>query len=274
MKTFFLPLLLLCIQASAQSFPAPLPAAKNDPVLIAHRGDHTSVPENSVAAIEAAIRCGVDYVELDLRTTRDGFLVLCHNASVDHMTNGKGNVKDLTLAQIRALRVKATDSTDTHEYHIAEFREALAACRHRMNIYLDFKDADVPQTLAQIREADMEKNVVVYLNHPSQYGQWRAAAPTIPLMATLPDAITTVEQLDAFFSSTPIEIIDNIPPAAVQSALRKKGVAVWVDVQSRTEGPQSWNEAMARGVQGLQTDHPEALVAYLRSRNQHAEPAR
>lgn len=275
MKAFFLQLSLLAvgIPAFAQSFQAPLPAVPHDLVLIAHRGDHTAAPENSVASIAAAIRAGVDYVEMDLRTTRDGFLVLNHDASVDRVTNGKGNVKDLTLAQLKALRVKPTDSSDTHEYHITEFRDALAACSHRMNIYLDFKDADVPQALAQIREAGMEKNVVVYLNQPAQYQQWRNAAPAMPLMTSLPESITTVKQLDAFFAATSIQVIDNIPPQVLMGALHKKGVAIWVDVQSRTEGPESWNKALASGVQGLQTDHPAALVTYLRSRGMLQPPA-
>ena len=57
-------------------------------------------PENSVATIQEAIQLGADYVELDLRTTKDGFLILSHNETVDSKSNGVGKVSDLTLAEI------------------------------------------------------------------------------------------------------------------------------------------------------------------------------
>lgn len=65
---------------------APLPKCKNGFIVIAHRGSHLIKPENSIASIEEAIDLGADYVEIDLRTTRDGHLVLLHNETVDHTT--------------------------------------------------------------------------------------------------------------------------------------------------------------------------------------------
>ena len=90
----------------AQPTATPLPAVKNGFVVISHRGNHVNVPENTLAAVEEAIRAGADYTEMDLRTTKDSFLVLSHDATVDRMTNGMGRVKDLTLEEIEKLTVK------------------------------------------------------------------------------------------------------------------------------------------------------------------------
>lgn len=73
----------------------------------AHRGEHLRHPENSLPAIQAAIDAGMDYVELDVRTSSDGYLVLMHDPTVDRMTNGKGAIKDMTLAEIRQLDLGA-----------------------------------------------------------------------------------------------------------------------------------------------------------------------
>ena len=73
----------------------------------AHRGEHHHHPENSLPAIEAAAGAGVDYVELDIRTTSDGQLVLMHDATVNRMTNGKGKVAEMTFDEIRALDLSA-----------------------------------------------------------------------------------------------------------------------------------------------------------------------
>src|SRR5438552_1297682 len=109
-KIFLLPLLLfsLSIALYGQSR-APFPASHHKIIVIAHRGDHTEGPENTLAAYEKAIELGADYIETDLRTTKDGELVIMHDATVNRMTNGKGNVKDITWKEIKQLKIKAGD---------------------------------------------------------------------------------------------------------------------------------------------------------------------
>src|SRR5262249_48283752 len=72
-------------------------------VVISHRGEHLHHPENTIPAFRAAYEAGADFIELDLRTTSDGKLVLMHNDTVDARTNGSGAVKDMTFEQIRML---------------------------------------------------------------------------------------------------------------------------------------------------------------------------
>ncbi|MEV4887231.1 alpha/beta hydrolase fold domain-containing protein [Chitinophaga ginsengisegetis] len=250
----------LAITAFAQT----LPATRNKFVVVAHRGNHVSVPENTVAAIEETIRCGADYAELDLRTTKDGQLILMHNATVDKMTNGTGNVTALTLADIKKLQVR---STDGKVYRVPTFAEALQACKGKLNIYLDFKAADVPETWKQLQAAGMEKQVVVYLNEKDQYKAWKKTAPEAPLMTSLPDEVKTPEQLEFFLKNIRIAVLDNITDPAMLAVARKQNTAVWLDVQSPDEGPDSWQAAMSKGIQGVQTDHPEALISYLNTQH-------
>jgi glycerophosphoryl diester phosphodiesterase len=258
---------LLCLMGASISFaqtqPAPLPSVSHHLVVISHRGYHLHVPENSIASIEEAIKVGADFAEIDLRTTKDGYLVLCHDGSVNRMTDGKGNVKDLTLDQIQQLTLHSPDSTDKNVYHIPQFKEVLAACKGKINIYLDFKDADVKETYRQIQEAGMEHQIVVYINKPEQYPQWRQVAPQMPLMASLPRNTTTPAQFEAFMASTPVSVLDNVTDTALLAAVNHRGVAVWLDVEGPNESPAVWDAVIRKGVQGMQTDHPNALVPYL-----------
>jgi glycerophosphoryl diester phosphodiesterase len=249
--------------ALAQSPVAPLPVMPQHLVVISHRGYHLHVPENSIASIEQAIKVGVDFVEIDLRTTKDGYLVLSHDASVNRMTSGNGNVRDLTLTQIQSLTLHSPDSTDKNIYTIPQFKEVLAVCKGKINIYLDFKEADVKETYRQIKEAGMEKQIVVYINKPEQYPQWRAIAPHMPLMASLPRNASTPAQFEAFMQATPVEVLDNVTDTALLAAVNQKGVAVWLDVEGPNESPVIWDAVIRKGVQGMQTDHPDALVKYL-----------
>jgi len=118
---------------AAQGTLSPLPAVKNGFVVISHRGNHIKVPENTIASTKEAIRAGADYVEIDLRTTKDGYLVLSHDATVDRMTHGKGKVRSLTFEEIRRLKVgKGGRGVD----RIPTFGEILNVCKGRVNIYI------------------------------------------------------------------------------------------------------------------------------------------
>ena len=87
-------------------------AANGRPLVIAHRGASGSHPENTLPAFLRAIELGSDIVELDLRMTKDGHVVVIHDASVDRTTNGQGLVAELTLAQIKALDAGCAFSPD------------------------------------------------------------------------------------------------------------------------------------------------------------------
>jgi len=61
-----------------------------------------------------------------------------------------------------------------------------------------------------------------------------------------------------------IDVLDNVYDTTLLDFVRQKGVAVWLDVQSPNEGPAVWDAMLSRGVEGMQTDHPEALMDWLR----------
>lgn len=265
MRNCFLTLFLLFSAAIvfSQPAPAPLPETKYKLVVIAHRGNHIKVPENTLESVKEAIKSGADYVEIDLRTTKDGQLVIHHDATVDRMTNGRGNVKDLTLDEIQQLKVADKNKPTKKTYRIPTLSNVLKACKGKINIYLDFKDAGVTETYRQIQEAGMEKQVAVYINAIPQYKEWRKTAPGIPLITSAIEEVKNKEQLAFFLEQGTIEVLDNINDKEMVATANDKGVAVWLDAQSDHEGADEWNQVLQKEIQGIQTNHPEALIAYL-----------
>lgn len=257
---------LLCLLSSRDiltQHQVHLPVTRHQLVVIAHRGSHATVPENTLAAYENAIEEGADYVEMDLRTTKDGHLVIMHDESVKKMTGEKAFVKELTYGEISKLKIKPVLKEDTITYRVPDFGSVLNVCKGRINIYLDFKDADVGKTYQMIRQAGMQNHVVVYLNKEEQYGLWRKVAPQIPLMASLPENMN-IYQLNNFIDKNPLEVVDNAYSNDELSQMKKRKIAVWLDVQGGDEGPAKWEKALRSGVTGLQTDHPGKLIKYLK----------
>ena len=104
--------------------------------VVSHRADWRNFPENSLEAIESAIKMGVDIVELDVHRTADGELVICHDRTINRTTNGKGKISELTLDYIRNCYLRAGHNAVTR-YKMPTLAEALDLCKDRVLINLD-----------------------------------------------------------------------------------------------------------------------------------------
>jgi glycerophosphoryl diester phosphodiesterase len=269
--SFLFACLTLAIQSGAQNTVLhTLPKSKNKIIVIAHRGDHQIAPENSLLAIKNAIVDGADYVELDIRTTKDGHLVLMHDGTVDRMTNGHGKVHELNFDSLRVLKLFNKNIVNSDTLQIPTFEEALNVCKNKINIYLDFKAANVQQVYECIIKTKMENQLVVYINAPNQYADWRKYVPTMPLILSLntkiKDSIAMVEYLER----NPFDILDGnwteYTKETVQAALLK-GVPIWADMQAAKEDENYWTKGIELGLLGIQTDHPKELVQFIKKTN-------
>ena len=243
-----------------------LPKSKNKMIVIAHRGDHTFAPENSLLAIQNAINDGADYVELDIRTSKDGKLVLMHDVTVDRMTNGKGNVNELPFDTIRKLKLYNKNISNSDTLQVPTFEEALLICKNRINIYLDFKDADVQHVYKAINKANMQNHIVVYINAPNQYTNWRKYAPKMPLILSLNKKVKDSAEMIQYLNKIKIDILDgnwNEYTKETVIAASKMGVPVWADMQATKEDDAYWLKGIELGLWGIQTNHPKELVQLL-----------
>jgi glycerophosphoryl diester phosphodiesterase len=260
---------LLIVGGNAFAQKAIIPTCKNKFVIIAHRGNHVAAPENTLKAYQNAIDEGVDYIEIDLRNTKDSVLVIMHDSKIDRMTNGKGFVRDYLFDSLRQIKVRNADQPTWGEHLIPSFTEVLELCKGKINIYLDFKEASVAATYECIKRAGMDKNVVVYINSISQFKEWRSIAPQMPLIVSLPQKIKTKEAIIQLLSTFKVDILDGSFDeynAETVNGATERGIPIWADIQSPNEA-ELWNKALLIGLKGLQTDHPKELIEYLKSKN-------
>jgi len=128
--------------------------------VVSHRADWRNFPENSLEAIESAIQMGVDIVELDVRRTADGVLVVCHDSTINRTTNGKGKISELTLEYIRSRYLRAGHGATTR-YKMPTLAEALDLCNGRVLINLDKAINYYDQVMEMLVERKMADQVIM-----------------------------------------------------------------------------------------------------------------
>lgn len=118
--------------------------SKQNIYVAAHRGWCEKYPENTMPAFRAAVELGVDQIETDIRVTRDGELVLIHDATVDRTTNGTGKVCDKNLAELRALDAGSYKGKEFTGVKIPTFIELMEYAKTFVSLTLDIELKEYP----------------------------------------------------------------------------------------------------------------------------------
>ena len=135
------------------------------PWVIGHRGYPAKYPENTLAAFEAAIEAGAIMIELDVMLSRDRKVVVIHDATLDRTTNGKGNVADFTLAELKQLDAGSWLDAQFADQQIPELSEVLDLINSRAYVNIEIKsnayethhppDAIEKQVVDLLRQKDL-----------------------------------------------------------------------------------------------------------------------
>lgn len=142
---------------------------------VAHRGASAYAPENTLRAFRRAIELGAHMSELDLHLTKDGALVVMHNFTVDETTNGHGEIKDLTLAQIQALDAGQGESPPT-------LQQVIDLVRGRNGLYIELKGQGTPPATVKLLRANKftsSDQVIVGSFQPELVRETKELAPEL-----------------------------------------------------------------------------------------------
>ena len=108
--------------------------------IMGHRGAAALEPENTLRSIRTALAMGVAAVEIDVQLTKDGELAVIHDGTVDRTTNGKGAVRDFTLAELKGLDAGKGEA-------IPSLAEVVAAVDGRAHLVIEVKHPEAAPAL-------------------------------------------------------------------------------------------------------------------------------
>lgn len=259
--------------------------SQSDHVMVAaHRADWKAAPENSLPAIQSCIDMGIESVEVDVRKTKDGHLILMHDSTVNRTTNGRGAVSDLTLKQIKSFRLKKSNGTLT-DYQVPTLKETMVLCKGKIMVNLDKAWGIRNECMDVLKETKTVNHAIFKsggdpaslltqidkLGHPINF-MWivKCKGTTSPTVEYFLDGIDLLRPsaIEIVFGDAkhPIMLVENT------NKIRQRGTRVWVNTlwsgsisggmpDSSTD---TWDWMVDRGVTMIQTDSSQWLFDYLK----------
>lgn len=224
------------------------------PLCIAHRGGPG--PENSLAAVEAALALGVDGIEIDIWQI-EGELLVTHDRRLGRQLPGQGLLIEQSLAQLNRLRLENGEP-------IPRLADVLNLVAGRVWLNIEIKGPDCADALAeQLRGLGpaLERVLVSSFDHP-QLAQMQRLLPEVHrgvLVAGIPlDYARCCDALDAWSLHS---ALDFTSPELVADA-HARGLQHWVYTANHED---DWRQLWELGVDGIFTDRPGALCRFIKA---------
>ena len=254
-------------------------------MLYAHRGSSLLAPENTLPAFELALSYGADVLEIDVRLSRDGEVIVIHDERVDRTCNGHGRVRDLNLSAIKKLNAahrftgmegQSHQFDDTPLITLSELFEHLP----QTSINIDIKDnsQQAAQAVARaIEKANRVSSINVGSFHAQALAHFRDALPQATTAATQSE-VAQLYFKRSRYRSIPFEYLQ-IPlnymgiPLATRSfithAMQRGVKTVYWTINDKA----TMQQLIERGVSGIVTDRVDIASALLGRNIKHAAMA-
>ena len=230
-------------------------------------------PEDSLAAVRAAIVLGIDFVETDPRPTKDGVLVNLHDPELDRTTDGTGAVSDRTLAEIRALHLESPDTPGDFSCEgVPTLEEVLEAAKGKVHVLVDANKTDrVDLLVAAIQKTGTLDWAIFDTSSVDKIDAAIALEPKLVTMIRIATAAEVASQLGHFAAHPPVIVeVDSSSDAAevvppIHAAKNRAFTDVFaVDLGAGLTGDGSgYGAKYAAGYDALQSDRPDLVLRAL-----------
>jgi glycerophosphoryl diester phosphodiesterase len=237
--------------------------------VVCHRGANNVAPENTRAAAQQCIDWGVHYIEIDVRTSKDGVMYILHDPTVNRTTNGKGLLRDLTSDEIDRLDAGSWYHTRFAGERIPRLEPYLRWIKGKAKIFFDVKDADLHELVTLVRKLDMAKEGFFWFDKDANAREFRKLAPdlTLKINAT---TIPAIEKAQSEYQASIIELgLNQLTPEILQTC-RTRGIKVMVLQKPRDLD--AYRKIIELGADMINLDFADAFLAVEREMSRKALP--
>ncbi|WP_434036341.1 glycerophosphodiester phosphodiesterase family protein [Formosa sp. 4Alg 33] len=265
---------------------------KDKILAVSHRGAWNYAPENSLMAIQRCIDLGIDIVEIDVRLSKDGHLVLMHDDTIDRTTTGKGKVSNFTLSELQTFRLKNACGVRGSRQQIPTLKEAMLLAKDKIMINLDKVEGETVKEAYEILKVTGTVNQAIFKGRATVQTMYKKFGSIMDSIIYMPIVIDNVddpskyvndynEKLKPFAYEVTFESVDSKKFKLIKE-LNSLNVTVltiplwdaltagYTDELALLEGPDaSWGWLIENGSNAIMTDRPDELLDYLRSKGLH-----
>ncbi|MDY5168833.1 glycerophosphodiester phosphodiesterase family protein [Dielma fastidiosa] len=233
---------------------------QKDTQIIAHRAGAAFAPENTLAALEAAISAGADSAEIDVQQTQDGTLIIMHDTNFKRTTGYDSQVWDNTYDIVQTLDAGSFFAPEFANEPIPTLEMMLAAAKNRIHLMIELKSSGherqlVETTIALIQKYGMEDQCSIASMDSAILQQTKAINPsieTVLITAVFYAPLLDYDTIDGYSIETTFV---NYEIASLTDFSRKK-LYVWTANEDA-----NINKVLRLGVDGIVTDNP-LLASY------------
>lgn len=259
-------------------------------IVASHRGDWRNFSENTLEGLDGAVAMGVDIVELDLQMTKDSVIIVMHDPKIDRTTTGKGKISELTLDSIRKVKLKNGCAIRTQQ-RVPTLEEYLNHAKGKVMLNLDKADRYFPQVMALTEKTGTTDQIVMkgnrsYAEVKELFGPYIDKVIYMPIVKL--DKKGANKEIESFISDmhpVAFELLftsdENPLPKKLKKSLKGRTL-IWYntlwdtmagghdDDASLKDVNNGWGYLIDKlGATIIQTDRPQMLIEYLRSRGLH-----
>lgn len=166
---------MACATKKTAEMAVPYWTGKFPIMVIAHRGFSGQAPENTRASFQKAVELGSDMIELDVRLSKDGQVVVIHDDTIDRTTNGRGKVADYSLKELKQFDAGSWFAPQFSGEQIPTLKEVLELAKGKILVNIEIKDESLGQysimdladrALQEVKKAGMEDQVIFVSFYP------------------------------------------------------------------------------------------------------------
>ncbi|HEX4758603.1 MAG TPA: glycerophosphodiester phosphodiesterase family protein [Terracidiphilus sp.] len=220
---------------------------------IGHRGAAGHAPENTVAAIRRGVSLGADFVELDVRRTRDGQLVVIHDELTDRTTDSTGPVCEMTWHDLQLLDAGNGESVPCVE-------AALATANGHAGVILEVKTPGIGPDLHRVIRASAFRGPVIYASFlHTEILEIRRVDPLAETMALMECVPVSGAEFALEASATLVGLCHESATTGFIAALHDAGLKVLLYTVNE---PNLIRRAIDLGADGVISDYPERIPKF------------
>ncbi len=242
----------------------------SDVIFIAHRGasGQGHSPENTLPAFKEAIKIGVDCVECDVHCTKDGQVVVMHDAALNRTTDTKGSIVNMTLDEIKKADAGSWFSSDFAGVRVPTLSELLKITKGKVINVIEIKPENITEkVIKEVEKASAINDVILQSFYPQAVKAVNELNPKIPralliggqIRISKMTGIMSLIQQTLEVGATALNVTSKIVSQKLIDEVHKRAMSIWawtVDDQAEMK------KLMEMGIDGITSNYPERLMTF------------